>query len=54
MAATVDFSGLLAELEADKELGERIREQAKELERAFRAIATLLNRVHSTPSTQRQ
>lgn len=49
---TVDFSDILAELEADKELQEAIREHQKELDRSSRAILTLLNKVHSIPSDQ--
>lgn len=46
----VDFSDILAELEADKDLQETIREHQKELDRSSRAITTVLNKIHSTPS----
>jgi uncharacterized coiled-coil protein SlyX len=48
----VDFSDILAELEADKELTETIREHQKELDRSSRSITTVLNKIHSTPSSQ--
>ncbi|PWN93188.1 Translin [Acaromyces ingoldii] len=48
----VDFSALLAELEADRALSEKIREQAKELDKTYRSLASVLNRVHSTPANQ--
>lgn len=50
MAASVDFEPILAELEADRDLTEKLRERSKELDRAYRAIATTLNKAHSTPS----
>lgn len=46
----VDFADILAELEADKELQERIREHQKEVDQSSRSIATILNKIHSTPS----
>jgi hypothetical protein len=49
---TVDFSDILAELEADKDLQETIREHQKDLDRSSRSIATVLNKIHSTPSQQ--
>ena len=56
MAATsvvqVDFTDILAELEADKDLQETIREHQKELDRSSRSITTVLNKIHSTPSDQ--
>lgn len=52
MTSSVDFEPILAELEADKELGEKLREQVKELERTFRIAAKVLNKSHSTPSSQ--
>lgn len=50
MSAAVQFEHLLAELEADKQLNEKLRDQGKELDRSYRAIATILNRAHSTPA----
>ena len=50
----VDFAALLEELEGDKELQESIRGHQKELDRTSRAITTVLNRIHSTPSDQRE
>jgi len=52
MTSSVDFEPILAELEADKELGEKLREQVKELERTYRVAAKALNKSHSTPSSQ--
>jgi hypothetical protein len=50
MSAATQLEPLLAELEADKEINEKLREQGKELDRSNRAIAIILNRAHSTPS----
>lgn len=47
----VDFALILAELDADKELQEAIRERQKELDQASRSILTILNKIHSTPSS---
>jgi uncharacterized coiled-coil protein SlyX len=47
----VDFADILAELEADKELQEVIREHQKELDKTSRSITTVLNKIHSTPSS---
>ena len=52
MTSSIDFEPILAELEADKELGEKLREQVKELERTFRVAAKVLNKSHSTTSSQ--
>ncbi|UZJ56813.1 hypothetical protein CBS101457_006133 [Exobasidium rhododendri] len=49
---SVDFTAILAELEADKDLQETIREHQKELDRSTRSITTVLNKIHSTPSRQ--
>jgi metal-dependent amidase/aminoacylase/carboxypeptidase family protein len=51
MTVEVDFADILAELEADKELQEMLREQAKEIDRTSRSILTILNKIHSTPSS---
>lgn len=48
----VDFAGILAEMEADKELQESIRQHQKELDQSSRSIASILNKIHSTPSDQ--
>lgn len=48
----VDFTDILAELEADKDLQEKIRDHQKELDRSSRSIITALNKIHSTPSHQ--
>ncbi|PWN54395.1 Translin [Violaceomyces palustris] len=50
--SSVDFSSLLAELESERALAETIRESSKELDKAYRSLASILNRVHSTPSSQ--
>lgn len=48
----VDFAKILAELEADKELQETIREHQKEVDQCSRSIATVLNKIHSTPAAE--
>ncbi|EPQ28935.1 uncharacterized protein PFL1_03735 [Pseudozyma flocculosa PF-1] len=50
--ASVDFSSLLAELEQQRDLTENMRERSKDLDKAFRSLSSVLNRVHSTPGDQ--
>jgi hypothetical protein len=50
--AHVDFSYLSAQLVADSELRERIREAVKEVEQATRTSTAVLGRVHSSSKEQ--
>ncbi|SNX83288.1 related to Translin [Melanopsichium pennsylvanicum] len=47
-----EFSPLFAQLEAERELCDSIREKSKELDRCYRALSSTLNGVHSTKGDQ--
>lgn len=47
-SVAAEFEPLFAELEAERELSDAIREKSKELDRCYRALSSLLNGVHST------
>lgn len=51
-SVTTEFTSLLEELESDRDLSEKIREQTKEVDRVSREASTVLNLAHSTPAAQ--
>ncbi|KDN47339.1 Translin [Tilletiaria anomala UBC 951] len=51
LALAVDFSQLNSQLEEEKGLAERLREQSKLLDRSYRRLSSHLNRMHSLPAS---